>query len=38
VLNPDNWRVCLQRPAAGSTASAQTVYEFGVVKYGERCP
>jgi hypothetical protein len=38
VLQPNNWLVCTQRPAAGTRASAQTVYQFGVVKFGERCP
>jgi hypothetical protein len=38
VLQPDNWQVCSQRPAAGTTATTLTVYQFGVVKFGERCP
>jgi hypothetical protein len=37
VLNPNNWQVCSQVPGPGSMAGAGTVYEFGVVKYGERC-
>jgi beta-lactam-binding protein with PASTA domain len=33
-----DWKVCFQRPAAGTTVSSGSRLDFGVVKLDERCP
>lgn len=37
VLVESNWRVCTQKPAAGTALAGQPV-EFTAVKFGESCP
>jgi hypothetical protein len=38
VILPENWKICTQKPQAGEVLTSSTIFQFGVVKFGERCP
>lgn len=38
VLLNRNWQVCTQTPKKGAAVQPTATVEFGVVKFGEKCP